>query len=348
MAGSLASVLDETETDEGEDLMITREIRLTGHVTGVPGPGHFAVAETAVDGEVLVRTEQLGLAATYLELMRADCRLPVPAWQPGQRVGVAALGTVVRSASDALQVGDLVQSMTGWSEHSAGPAAAYVKLDRDAFPDPGFHLGQGPTAFYGMAEIAKVGEGDVVFVSGAAGGVGSLAGQIAKRLGAARVIGSAGSAAKVRYLVGELGFDAAFDHHDDPVARLRELAPEGISVFFDVVGGAQYDAALQVARQGARFALCGSLSSQLGDATDRFPEPDRAEAERRGVVLSPFSCHHTPEQISAWQRHFRAWLAEGRFVFPQTVVEGSITDVPQAFLDLLRGAYRGNVSVRLT
>lgn len=332
--------------------MITREIQLTSHITGVPALGNFTVAETAIDvegdGEVLVRTEQLGLAATYLELMRADCHLPMPAWQPGQRVGVAAIGTVVRSASDALQVGDLVQSMTGWSEYSAGPADSYVKLDRDAFPDPGFHLGQGPTAFYGMSEVAGVGEGDVVFVSGAAGGVGSLAGQIAKRLGAARVIGSAGSAAKVAYLVDELGFDAAFDYHDDPAARLGELAPDGISVFFDVVGGAQYDAALQAARPGARFALCGSLSSQLGDAAERFPQPDRAEAEARGVVLSPFSCYHTPEQISAWHKHFSAWLDEGRFVYPRTVVEGAITVVPQAFLTMLQGGYRGNVSVRLT
>ncbi|MEV7099742.1 NADP-dependent oxidoreductase [Amycolatopsis sp. NPDC051045] len=328
--------------------MITREIQLTSQVTGVPGLEHFTAAEADIDGEVLVRTERLGLAATYLELMRADCHLPVPAWQPGQRVGVAAIGTVVRSAGDALQVGDLVQSMTGWSEYSAGPAESYVKLDRDAFPDPGFHLGQGPTAFYGMADIAEVGVGDVVFVSGAAGGVGSLAGQIAKQLGAARVIGSAGSAAKVDYLVNELGFDAAFDYHDDPAARLKELVPEGISVFFDVVGGAQYDAALQAARPGARFALCGSLSSQLGDAAERFPQPDRTEAERRGVVLSPFSCYHTPEQISAWHKHFRAWLDQGRFVYPQTVVESAITDVPQAFLALLQGAYRGNVSVRLT
>src|SRR5438270_501098 len=131
--------------------MITREIQLTSHVTGIPGPEHFTVAETNIDGEVLVRTEQLGLAATYLELMRADCHLPVPAWQPGQRVGVAAIGTVVRSTCDALKAGDLVQSMSGWSEYSAGPAESYVKLDREAFPDPGFHLGQGPTAFYGMA-----------------------------------------------------------------------------------------------------------------------------------------------------------------------------------------------------
>jgi NADPH-dependent curcumin reductase CurA len=329
--------------------MITREIQLAAQITGVPTPDHFTVAKTEVDGEVLVRTDQVGLAATYLELMRADCTLPVPAWQPGRRVGVAVTGTVVRSESPEFAVGDLVQSMSGWSEYSAGPAAGYVKLDRGLFADPGYHLGQGPTAYYGMADVAAVGEGDVVFVSGAAGGVGSLAGQIARCLGAARVIGSAGSPAKADYLVNELGYDAAFDYHDGSAAdRLAELAPEGISVFFDVVGGEQYDAALRAARPGARFALCGSLSSQLGDAAERFPKPDRAAADARGIELLPFSCYHTPDQIAAWREHFSTWLGEGRFIYPQTVVEGGIEDVPRAFLSLLQGSYRGNVSVRLS
>ncbi|MFC9500768.1 MULTISPECIES: NADP-dependent oxidoreductase [unclassified Streptomyces] len=329
--------------------MITREIQLTAQITGTPTPDHFTVVKTEVDGEVLVRTDQIGLAATYLELMRADCTIPVPAWQPGQRVGVAAIGTVVRSDSPELEAGDLVQSMTGWSEYSAGPADSYLKLDRALFADPGYHLGQGPTAYYGMAEVAAVGEGDVVFVSGAAGGVGSLAGQIAKCLGAARVIGSAGSPAKADYLVNELGYDAAFDYHDGPTAdRLEELVPEGISVFFDVVGGEQYQGALHAARPGARFALCGSLSSQLGGAAQRFPQPDRAAAEAKGVELLPFSCHHTPDQIAAWREHFSSWLDEGRFVYPQTVVAGGIEDVPQAFLSLLQGSYQGNVSVRLS
>ncbi|MEV0052401.1 NADP-dependent oxidoreductase [Saccharopolyspora shandongensis] len=326
--------------------MINREIRLATQVVGAPTLDNFTVATTEVDGEVLVRTDQIGLAATYLELMRADCTIPVPAWQPGQRVGVAAIGTVVRSDSPELAVGDLVQSMTGWSEYSAGPAAQYTRLDPVA--DLGYYLGQGPTAYYGMADVAGVGEGDVVFVSGAAGGVGSLAGQIARCLGAARVIGSAGSPAKVDYLVNELGFDAAFDYHDGSFDRLRELAPDGISVFFDVVGGEQYEAALQAARPGARFALCGSLSSQLGDAAERFPVPDHAAARARGVELLPFSCHHTPDQVAAWREHFTTWLSEGRFVYPQTVVKGGVEDVPAAFLSLLQGSYRGNVSVRLS
>ncbi|GAB3839635.1 zinc-binding dehydrogenase [Dactylosporangium cerinum] len=327
--------------------MITREVHLTSQITGVPGPGHFTVAETPVDGEVVVRTDYVGLAATYLELMRPDCHLPIPAWQPGQRVGVTAIGTVLTSAAPDLKEGDLVQSMSGWSTHSAGPAAAYVKLDPAAYPDPSYHLAQGPTAYHGMADVAKVGAGDVVFVSGAAGGVGSLAGQIARNLGAAKVIGSAGSRAKVDYLVDELGFDAAFDYHRDPVAALKALAPDGITVFFDTVGGALYDAALRAAAPGARFALCGSLSTQLGAAADRYPAPDPAAALAGQVELLPFSCYHLPEQIAAWHEHFRASLEQGRFVYPRTVLETDIDGVPGAFLSMLRGEHRGNVSVRL-
>ncbi|MEO3811183.1 hypothetical protein ABGB17_19485 [Sphaerisporangium sp. B11E5] len=193
--------------------MMTREIQLTAHIDAVPGSGHFTVAEKQTEGEVVVRTDYLGLAATYLELMRADCHLPVPAWQPGQRVGGMAIGTVLVSDSPDLREGDLVQSMSGWSTHSAGPAASFAKVDAEAYPDPSYYLGQGPTAYHGVAEVARVGEGDIVFVSGAAGGVGSLAGQIARNSGAKKVIGSAGSQAKADYLVDELGFDAAFDYH---------------------------------------------------------------------------------------------------------------------------------------
>ncbi|MGW1196765.1 zinc-binding dehydrogenase [Streptomyces sp. NPDC002536] len=326
-----------------------REVRLAKHLEGELTPEYFDVAEVELpeqgEGEVLVRTDYLPLAAAYQDLMRTDCQLPVPPFQVGQRLGGGALGTVVKSNSPDLAVGDVVQSMAGWSEYSWGPANTYFKVDPTLFPSPVYYLSQGPTAYYGMADIAKAGEGDVVFVSGAAGGVGSLAGQIAKCRGAAKVIGSAGSKAKVDYLVNELGFDAAFDYHDGPVVdRLRELAPEGINVFFDNVGGEQFEAAVEVAAPHARFALCGALSAQNGDGDN--PRFDLMTAITKHLELRPFACYHTPEQIWAWTQHFAQWVAEGRFVFPHTTVEGGLQAAPETLIALLKGTYKGNVAVK--
>ncbi|MEC4017330.1 NADP-dependent oxidoreductase [Streptomyces sp. H27-D2] len=328
-----------------------REVRLTEHLTGELARGHFDIAEVELSepgqGEVLVRTDLLPLAAAYQDLMRTDSQLPVPPFQVGERLGGGALGTVVRSSSPDLAVGDVVQSMTGWSEYSSGPAQSYFKVDPDLFPSPAYYLSQGPTAYYGMADIAKAGKDDVVFVSGAAGGVGSLAGQIAKCRGAARVIGSAGSKEKVDYLVNELGFDAAFDYHDGPVIdRLRELAPDGINVFFDNVGGEQFEAAIQLAAPHARFALCGALSAQVGDQA--HPRLDLMTAITKHLEIRPFACYHTPDQIMAWTQHFATWVGEGRFVFPHTTVEGGIEAAPDALISLLKGAYKGNVAVRIS
>ncbi|ARF76238.1 zinc-binding dehydrogenase [Kitasatospora albolonga] len=329
-----------------------REVRLARHLDGAITPGHFEIAEVPVrepgPGEVLVRTDHVFVAAAYQDLMRPDCPLPVPPYQVGGRIGGGEVGTVVRSADPSLAVGDLVQMMAGWGEYTTAPAASFHRLDATLFPSSSYYLSQGPTAYYGMATLARAGEGDVVFVSGAAGGVGSLAGQIAKCRGAARVIGSAGSKEKVAYLVDELGYDAAFDYHDGPVVdQLRKLAPDGINVFFDNVGGEQFEAAVQVAAPHARFALCGALSGQIG-GTGGHPRLDLMTAITRHLELRPYATYHTPEQVQAWTEHVARWLSEGRFVFPQTVVEGGIEQAPGALLDLLAGRHRGNITVRFS
>jgi NADPH-dependent curcumin reductase CurA len=330
-----------------------REVRLARHLSEgeEATEGNFDIAEVDVpepgDGEVVVRTDYVFVAAVYQDLMRPDCPLPVPPYQIGGRIGGGEVGTVVRSKSRDLVAGDLVHMMNGWSEYSVGPAQSYVKLPHGLFPNSAYFLSQGPTAYYGMATLAEAGEGDVVFVSGAAGGVGSLAGQVAKCRGA-RVIGSAGSQEKVDFLINELGYDAAFNYNDGPVLdRLRELAPDGITVFFDNVGGEQFEAAVQAAAPHARFALCGALSGQIG-GTGGFPRLDLMRAITRHLKIMPFATYHTPEQIGAWTEHFIQWLGEGRFTFPQTVVEGGIAEAPQTLLSLLKGAFRGNVVVKVS
>ncbi|MDB1089563.1 NADP-dependent oxidoreductase [Streptomyces sp. ACA25] len=329
-----------------------REIRLASHITGELTEKNFDLVEAEVAGpgpdEVVVRNEYLQVSAVMQDLMKPDPDLPMPPYTPGQRLWGSAVGTVVSSNSPDLSVGDTVAHADGWGEYSVAAASEFGKLPDGLFPDPKHFLTQGPTAYHGMVDIAEVTEGDVVYVSGAAGGVGSLAGQIAKCRGAKLVIGSAGSPAKVDYLVQELGYDAAFDYHDGPVLdQLRKLAPDGIDVFFDTVGGEQFEAAVQAAAQGARFALCGALAGQVGDGLGGHPRLDIMTAIVRQIVIRPFATYHTPEQIQAWTEHFCQWLGEGRFVFPHTVVEGGISEAPGALKSLLEGKYTGNVLVKL-
>ncbi|MFI6299429.1 zinc-binding dehydrogenase [Nonomuraea sp. NPDC050790] len=172
---------------------------------------------------------------------------------------------MLASRSARFRAGDLVQHVYGFRDHvlAAEGDASVTRLDPGLLPGPEYHLNQGATAWRGMVTLAGAGPGDTVFVSGATTGVGSVAGQIARCRGAARVIGSTGSKDKIGYLVGELGFDAAFDYHDGPVAaRLAELAPDGVDVFFDNVAGEQFEAALALAAPEARFVLCGPVERQ--------------------------------------------------------------------------------------
>jgi NADPH-dependent curcumin reductase CurA len=327
----------------------TREIQLASRPQGDLTLANMAVVEIELaqpgEGEVLVRNEWMLMASAYRDLMNEQPTLPIPGFQIGQALYGRAVGTVVASNSPLLNTGDLVEHFFGWREHASGPAQAFRKVDRDLFPDSSYFLCNGPTAWQGMVDVAGVREGDTVFVSGATTGVGSVAGQIAKALGAKRVIGSTGSKAKVDYLIEGLGFDAAFDYHDGPVLdQLKALAPEGISVFFDNVGGEQFEAAVQVATPFARFALCGSLSGQLGTADTKF---DVMSAIAKQLSIRGFACYHTPDQVDTWNEHFSRWLIEGKFVYPHTKVDGGVTKAPDALIALLDRQYSGNVVVQL-
>ncbi|MCX5440592.1 MULTISPECIES: NADP-dependent oxidoreductase [unclassified Streptomyces] len=331
-----------------------KEVRLARYVVNQPAKDDFEVVEVDVaeptSGNVLVRNLYLQVTAVMRDLMTEDPGLPMmPAYKVGERPWGGAVGVVVASQSPDLAVGDTVQHMDGWTEYSTGPAGQYFKVDPSWYPGPEYFLNQGITAYHGMADVAEVGEDDVVFVSNAAGGVGSLAGQIAKARGAKRVIGSAGSAEKVEYLTKELGYDAAFNYKDGPVVdQLRELAPDGINVFFDLVGGEQFEAAVQASAQGARLVLGGAVSAQTGNAEGAFPKLDIMAGIIRQIVIKPFSTYHTPEQIQAWNQHFAQWLQEGKIVLPYTVVEGGVDAAPEALTALLGGAYKGNVLVKIS
>ncbi|WP_448321753.1 MDR family NADP-dependent oxidoreductase [Streptomyces sp. CO7] len=332
---------------------VSREVRLASYPDGEVGPKHFTVAEAELPeptgGQVVVRNEWMSLGAVYRDQMIPGTDLPIPVFQPGEAMWGRTVGTVVASQSPDLAVGDLVEHFFGWRDYAVNYAQAFFRRDRELLPSPEYFLSQGPTAWRGMVDMAQVADGDTVFVSGATSGVGSLAGQIARLRGAKRVIGSTGSKEKIDYLVQELGFDAAFDYHEGPVAeQLKELAPDGIDVFFDNVGGEQFEAAVKAAAPGARFALCGALSGQLGPGDGGRPRLDLMAAFPKELVLRPFATLHTPEQIADWNEHFGRWLREERIVFPHTAVEGGTAALPANFLALLDRRFSGTVVARLT
>jgi NADPH-dependent curcumin reductase CurA len=299
-------------------------------------------------GEVRVRTDAMQVAVAMADLMREDPGLPMPPYAVEEPLWGPAVGTVVESRGE-MPVGTVVSHMSGWREEAVGSASSFRPVPMDRLPSAEHALNQGVTAYHGMVDVARVGAGDVVFVTGAAGGVGALAGQIARARGASTVIGSTGSPEKAAYLVGELGFDAAIVHRDEDVlGRLRELAPDGIDVLFDTVAGPQLEAAVQAAAHGARFALCGALAGQVGGGDGGHPRLDVMTAIVKELEIRPFSTRHTPEQVRAWEEHYAAWLWEGRIVFPRTVVEGGLTAAPGALDGLLRGDSRGNVIVRMS
>ena len=175
-----------------------------------------------------------------------------------------AVGEVLELRAPNLMVGDTVLHTKGWREYATGKATEFRKVDPTVAPASAYLAALGTTGFtawVGLVDIAQMKEGDVVFVSGAAGAVGSVAGQIAKLRGASRVIGSAGSDEKVRHVVDDLGFDVAFNYRTAPVReQLREAAPDGIDVYFDNVGGDHLEAAIFAFKDFGRAALCGAIS----------------------------------------------------------------------------------------
>ena len=331
--------------------MKSREIRLAARPVGEPKPTDFALAEVDVpapaDGELVVRNVVMSVDP-YMRGRMNDVKSYVPPFQVGEALQGGAVGEVVESMADTHKVGDLVLHMQGWRDYAVGPAASFRRLDPG--PPPSYHLGvlgmPGLTAYAGLFDVAGMKEGETVFISGAAGAVGSLAGQFAKLRGADRVVGSAGSPDKVRWLVEELGFDAAFNYKDAPVLdQLRTFAPSGIDVYFDNVGGDHLEAAISVLNQHGRVAVCGMISQYNNTAPEPGPRNLMMLVSKRlrvqGFLVSDHG-HLLPEFV----REVGGWVSEGKVVVRETFVDG-LENAPEAFLGLLRGDNTGKMVVRI-
>jgi len=329
-----------------------REVHLVARPDGWPTPDDFAVVEAPMpepgDGQVLVRNRFLSVDP-YMRGRMNDVKSYVPPFQLGEVMTGGAVGEVVASETTDLNVGDTVAHFLGWREYAVGDAGGFLKVDTDLAPGSAYLgvLGMpGQTAWIGLVDIAAMKEGDRVFVSGAAGAVGGLVGQIARLRGASTVVGSAGSAEKVAYLREELGFDAAFSYKDGPVAeQLAAAAPEGIDVFFDNVGGEHLEAALGAMRPFGRAALCGAIA-QYND-TEPAPGPrNMVQVVGKRLTLRGFIVSDSANRFGDHLAEVGGWLRDQKIRFPETFVDG-IENMPEAFIGLLRGDNLGKMVVRL-
>ena len=329
----------------------SREIRLTSRPNGLPTAANFELHSTTLPdpagGEVQVRNRWMSVDP-FMRLRMNDMPGGPPPFQLGHALDGDAIGEVIASNDPSLVVGDLVQSGFGWREAFNAPASAVRRLDPGSLPPQAF-LGvagmPGLTAYAGLQRVADLRDGDVVFVSGAAGTVGSLVCQMAKARGH-MVIGSAGGARKGAYLK-EIGVDRCIDYKAEEglTGALLAAAPDGIDVYFDNVGGEHLEAAITAGRPSARIVLCGAISMynrMTPPVGPRNPILMIAKQMRMEGVTGFAQMH----LMADFQRDLAQWVQGGKVTWKETVFEG-IEKAPEAFLGLFEGENIGKMLVKL-
>ena len=333
---------------------VAREIHLAARPHGEPSPSNFQLVTTELadpgPGQLLVRNLVMSVDP-YMRGRMNDVPSYAPPWQIGEPARGGAVGEVVASGTDTVPVGSLVLHEGGWRDYALIRADRAQVLHREEGLPPSLYLGAlgmpGLTAYAGLFRIGEFRSGDTVFVSGAAGAVGGLVGQFARLRGAKRVIGSAGSADKVRFVTDELGFDTAFNYRDRPVAdQLHDAAPDGIDLYFDNVGGEHLQAAIGTLNVRGRVALCGSISGY--NATERPPGPNNLGlAVGKRLTLRGFIVFDHYDLTAEFSQTVGGWLRAGQVQVRETVVDG-LDNAVSAFIGLLRGENTGKMIIRLS
>ncbi|WP_033948525.1 NADP-dependent oxidoreductase [Streptomyces sp. CNQ431] len=330
-----------------------REWHLVARPDGWPTPEDFALREVPVEaptaGWILVRNLYFSVDP-YMRGRMNDVKSYVPPFQLDAPMDGGAVGEVIASEAEGFAVGDHVLHGLGWREYANLPAKHAKKVDGSLAPLSAYLgvLGMpGLTAYAGLLDVASFKPCDAVFVSGAAGAVGSEVGQIARLKGASRVIGSAGSDEKVKLLVDEYGFDAAFNYKNGPVAeQLKEAAPDGIDVYFDNVGGDHLEAALGRLNQFGRVALCGAIA-QYNDTGAPTGPRNLALAIGKRLRLQGFIVGDHSDLQPQFVDEVSAWVRSGELKYNETFVEG-IDNGVEGFLGMLRGENTGKMIIDLS
>ena len=327
---------------------VGREIRLVARPRGFPDEDLFEIAESPIpepsDGQVLIRNAYFSVDP-YMRPRMNDVRSYVAPFTLGEAMTGGAVGRIAVSRSPRHAEGDWVVHQLGWREWALSdgsglrpidPAAAPVSTSLGVLGMPGF------TAWYGLFEIGRPKEGEVIFVSGAAGAVGSAVAQMA-RIAGCHVLGSAGSSEKVAW-IRELGCDAAFDYRErSPREALADLAPDGIDIYFDNVGGDHLEAAIGALRTYGRVVACGSIS-RYNDAEPTPGPRNMFMVVTKRLRLQGYIITDHGDRFGEFARQATEWVRDGRLQYRETIVEG-IENAPSAFLGLLRGQNIGKMLV---
>jgi NADPH-dependent curcumin reductase len=328
------------------------QVRLAARPSGLPRPSDWSFVEqpvpTPAAGEFVVAISFISLDPAMRGWMNAGASYIAPV-EIGDVMRAGAVGAVTASEHPGFAVGDHVYGEFGVQEHVLSDGKGVIKIDPSLAPLPSY-LGAlglpGLTAYFGLLDVALLNEGDTVLISGAAGAVGSVAGQIAKIKGC-RVIGITGSEEKCRWLIDDLGFDAAIDYKTQDVRHaLREAAPDRVDVYFDNVGGEILDAALTRLARGARIVICGAVSQY--NATEPVRGPANylallvARASMTGMVIFDYAARfgQAASEIAGWMR-------ESRLISREDIAEGGVSAFPDALLRLFAGENIGKLVLRV-
>lgn len=332
--------------------LTNRKFTLASRPVGMPKPADFKLVEAPVlspnAGELLAKTLYVSVDPYMRGRMNDAKSYAAPVEIGGVMVGGVA-GQVIESANPRFAVGDIVQGEFGWQEYAITNGKGIRKIDPSIAPistSLGILGMPGLTAYFGLLEIGKPKAGETVVVSGAAGAVGSIVGQIAKIKGC-RAIGIAGSDDKVRYVVDELGFDGAFNYHTTKnyVEKLKELCPKGIDVYFDNVGGAITDAVIPLLNTHARLSICGQISQYNLEKPETGPRWLWAlivkQARAEGFLVFQFADRFAEAAVE-----MAGWIKQGKLKCKEDIVQG-FENLPQAFIGMLQGDNTGKRLVKV-
>jgi len=332
--------------------IVSREIQLRSRPLGIPSESDFELAEVPVrepkKGEILVHNEYISVDP-YMRGRMYERDSYIPAFQIGETISGGSIGKIIQSNSDQFQVGDYVLNSSGWREYFVSDGVGLTKVDPSIAPVQSFlgALGMpGMTAYVGLLNIGNPKENETVYVSAAAGAVGSIVCQIAKIKGC-KVIGSAGSDQKVEWLLETVGVDGAFNYQKvaNLLAELHQQCPNGIDIYFENVGGEHLEAVLANMNPFGRIPVCGMISQYNNTEPQPGPRNLGLVISKR-LLLQGFIVSDHNDQLPQFQTDMVKWLREGQLKWDETIIEG-IENTPSAFIGLFTGENLGKMLVKV-